>query len=171
MSNFASCQPSNMTRDLFVRHFSDVYEHSPWVAEVAFDSGLTANDDKVEVLHQKMSQILLNADQRKQLDLINAHPDLAGKAAMDRTLTESSTSEQAGAGIDQCTTEEFEKFTRYNNLYKARFQFPFIMAVKGANRFQILDSFEARIDNDLVTEFSQAITQINKIALFRLRDM
>ncbi|MGF1765375.1 2-oxo-4-hydroxy-4-carboxy-5-ureidoimidazoline decarboxylase [Aliivibrio kagoshimensis] len=171
MSHFVSCQPSTMTRELFVSHFADVYEHSPWVAEAAFDSGLTGNDDKIEVLHQKMSQILLSADKKKQLDLINAHPDLAGKAAMDGTLTESSTSEQSGAGIDQCTTEEFEKFTRYNNQYKARFQFPFIMAVKGANRFQILESFEARIDNDLETEFSQAITQINKIALFRLRDM
>src|SRR5699024_591159 len=98
-------------------------------------------------------------------------PDLAGKAALDGTLTEASTNEQAGAGIDQCTPEEFERFTKLNNAYKEKFQFPFIMAVKGSNRHQILAAFEERINNDYDAEFERAVNEINKIAEFRLSAM
>ncbi|NOI38937.1 2-oxo-4-hydroxy-4-carboxy-5-ureidoimidazoline decarboxylase [Vibrio sp. 070316B] len=171
MTEFRSCQPTTMDRDTFVAHFADVYEHSPWVAEAVYDQGLNAEDDYIENLHLKMASTLLNADQGKQLALINAHPDLAGRAAVNGELTESSTKEQAGAGIDQCSAEEFEKFTSYNNSYKSRFNFPFIMAVKGANRYQILESFEMRLGNDSETEFATAIQEINKIAMFRLWDM
>ncbi len=115
-----------------------------------------------------MSDILLSANHADQLALINAHPDLAGKAAIQGELTESSTNEQAGAGIHQCTAEEFARFTELNDAYKAKFQFPFIMAVKGSNRHQILASFEKRIHNDADAEFKEALAQINLIALFRL---
>ncbi|PMH75527.1 2-oxo-4-hydroxy-4-carboxy-5-ureidoimidazoline decarboxylase, partial [Vibrio cyclitrophicus] len=117
MTKFRSCQPTTMDRDIFVAHFADVYEHSPWVAELVYDQGLNAEDDHIENLHLKMASTLLSADQGKQLALINAHPDLAGRAAVNGELTESSTKEQAGAGIDQCNAEEFEKFTSYNNSY------------------------------------------------------
>jgi OHCU decarboxylase len=160
-----------MVRDEFVSSFADIYEHSPWVAESVFDAGLDADDNHIESLHLKMSMTLLNASEQKQLDLINAHPDLAGRAAVNGELTAASTAEQAGAGIDQCSEEEFAKFTTYNNSYKNRFNFPFIMAVKGANRYQILESFEMRLGNDSETEFATALNEINKIALFRLRDM
>jgi OHCU decarboxylase len=160
-----------MVRDEFVSSFADIYEHSPWVAESVFDAGLDADDNHIESLHLKMSMTLLNASSQKQLDLINAHPDLAGRAAVNGELTAASTAEQAGAGIDQCSEEEFAKFTTYNNSYKNRFNFPFIMAVKGANRYQILESFEMRLGNDSETEFATALNEINKIALFRLRDM
>jgi OHCU decarboxylase len=171
MTQFKRCKPTEMVRDEFVSCFADIYEHSPWVAESVFDSGLDPDDDHIESLHLKMSMALLNAAESKQLDLINAHPDLAGRAAINGELTAASTAEQAGAGIDQCSEEEFAKFTTYNNSYKSRFNFPFIMAVKGANRYQILESFEKRLGNDSETEFVTALNEINKIALFRLRDM
>lgn len=171
MVGFSHCQPTTMNRSDFVAHFADVYEHSPWVAESVFDEVLTEQDDHIESLHQRMSDILLAASKDKQLALINAHPDLAGRAAVNGELTEASTSEQAGAGIDKCSEEEFKRFTHFNNSYKSRFNFPFIMAVKGANRYQILESFEVRLNNDSETEFAKAIEEINKIALFRLRDM
>ncbi|MFC5077801.1 Uric acid degradation bifunctional protein [Vibrio thalassae] len=171
MAQFKSCTPTTMVREEFVACFADIYEHSPWVAESVYDAGLDSDDNQIENLHQKMSMTLLNASQQKQLDLINAHPDLAGRAAVNGELTAASTAEQAGAGIDQCSEEEFAKFTTYNNSYKNRFNFPFIMAVKGANRYQILESFEMRLGNDSETEFATALNEINKIALFRLRDM
>ncbi|WP_417617914.1 2-oxo-4-hydroxy-4-carboxy-5-ureidoimidazoline decarboxylase [Oceanisphaera sp.] len=171
MSRFTGCTPSTMGRAEFVAAFADIYEHSPWVAEQVFDQGLTRDDDQIEQLHSRMAAVMNNADQQAQLEVINAHPDLAGKAAVEGTLTLASTHEQAGAGIDQCSAEEFARFTELNQAYRAKFRFPFIMAVKGANRHQILAAFEARIHNDYDTEFARAVQEINKIAEFRLRAM
>ncbi|MFJ7313465.1 2-oxo-4-hydroxy-4-carboxy-5-ureidoimidazoline decarboxylase [Pseudomonas sp. NPDC098747] len=171
MSCFQTLQPSTLSRDAFVNAFADIYEHSPWVAEKAYDLGADASIDEIdeiETLHQRMSDILLSADHASQLALINAHPDLAGRAAVQGELTEASTNEQAGAGIHQCTAEEFQRFTELNDAYKAKFKFPFIMAVKGSNRHQILAAFETRIHNSVDTEFKCALAEINKIALFRL---
>jgi OHCU decarboxylase len=168
MTPFKSLSPSTLSRDEFVAAFADIYEHSPWVAEKAYDLGQGPELDQVETLHQRMSDILLSADHASQLALINAHPDLAGKAAVQGQLTEASTHEQAGAGIHQCTAEEFSRFTELNDAYKAKFKFPFIMAVKGSNRHQILAAFETRIHHSAVTEFKEALAQINKIALLRL---
>ena len=169
MTAFKGLRPSEMDRTTFVATFADIYEHSPWVAEQVFDQGGTAGLDEVEALHRRMSQVLLSADQPAQLALINAHPDLAGKAAVQGELTASSTSEQAGAGIHQCTPEEFRRFTELNTAYKARFGFPFIMAVKGSDRHQILAAFERRIHHSAEAEFDCALAEINKIALFRLQ--
>ncbi|MHA6493434.1 2-oxo-4-hydroxy-4-carboxy-5-ureidoimidazoline decarboxylase [Pseudomonas borbori] len=169
MSRFQTLTPSRLSREDFVKVFADIYEHSPWVAEQAFDRGVDASLDDVDGLHQRMADLLLSADHATQLALINAHPDLAGKAAVRGELTESSTSEQAGAGIHECTAEEFARFTELNDAYKAKFGFPFIMAVKGSNRHQILAAFEARIHNAPEQEFACALAEINKIALFRLR--
>lgn len=171
MTQFRFCKPSEMSKDEFVSHFGEVYEHSPWVAESIFGDGLQPSDDDVDALHQRMAATLLNAGREQQLALINAHPDLAGRAAVNGELTAASTAEQAGAGIDQCSPEEFAQFTAYNSQYKSRFNFPFIMAVKRANRYQILESFEERLGNDSEAEFARALKEINKIALFRLREM
>ncbi|MBA1200910.1 2-oxo-4-hydroxy-4-carboxy-5-ureidoimidazoline decarboxylase [Pseudomonas capeferrum] len=168
MTAFKTLKPSTLDRATFVRTFGDIYEHSSWVAEKAFDLGQLHELDEVEALQQRMSDILLSAGHAEQLALINAHPDLAGKAAIQGELTQSSTDEQAGAGIHQCTAEEFARFTALNDAYKAKFQFPFIMAVKGSNRHQILAAFEKRIHNDVDAEFKEALAQINLIALFRL---
>lgn len=171
MSHFKTLTPSTLSREVFVATFADIYEHSPWVAEQAYDKGQGAELDNIETLHARMSDILLSADHAAQLALINAHPDLAGKAAVQGQLTEASTHEQAGAGIHQCTAEEFQRFTELNTAYKAKFVFPFIMAVKGSNRHQILAAFETRIHNSMETEFNCALAEINKIALFRLQSL
>lgn len=171
MSRFQTIKPSSLQRDAFVAAFADIYEHSPWVAEQAYDQGVDESLDEIEVLHQRMSRILLNAPRETQLALINAHPDLAGKAAVRGELTASSTSEQAGAGIQQCTAEEFARFTELNAAYKDKFGFIFIMAVKGSNRHQILAAFEERLHNTPQQEFERAVSEINKIALFRLQTM
>nr|WP_194718559.1 2-oxo-4-hydroxy-4-carboxy-5-ureidoimidazoline decarboxylase [Pseudomonas typographi] len=165
---FSHLTPSQLDRQGFIAAFGDIYEHSPWVAEAAFDSAHGTELDQVESLHQHMSQALHRAGRERQLALINAHPDLAGKAAVAGELTAASTREQAGAGIHECTAEEFARFTALNSAYKARFGFPFIMAVKGSNRQQILAAFEQRIGHTPEQEFRCALAEIDKIALLRL---
>ncbi|MFL1416100.1 2-oxo-4-hydroxy-4-carboxy-5-ureidoimidazoline decarboxylase [Pseudomonas fildesensis] len=168
MTSFQTLKPSTLSRDEFIQAFADIYEHSPWVAEKAFDLGQDSSIDEIETLHQRMSDILLSADHASQLMLVVAHPDLAGRAAVQGQLTAASTGEQAGAGIHQCSSDEFSRFTELNEAYKAKFKFPFIMAVKGSNRHQILAAFETRIHHSVETEFKCALAEINKIALFRL---
>ncbi|SDH50067.1 2-oxo-4-hydroxy-4-carboxy-5-ureidoimidazoline decarboxylase [Pseudomonas panipatensis] len=171
MSRFQTLTPARLDRAAFVAAFADIYEHSPWVAEKAYDLGVDDSLNEIEALQQRMADILLSASRDAQLALINAHPDLAGKAAVRGELTASSTSEQAGAGIHQCTAEEFARFNALNDAYKARFGFPFIKAVKGSNRHQILAAFEERIHNTPEQEFQTALAEINKIAMFRLQQL
>ncbi|KAF1052501.1 MAG: Uric acid degradation bifunctional protein [Stenotrophomonas maltophilia] len=171
MSRFQTLTPASLERAAFVAAFADIYEHSPWVAEKAYDLGVDDSLNDIEALHQRMADILLSASHTAQLALINAHPDLAGKAAVRGELTASSTAEQAGAGIQDCTPEEFARFTELNDAYKARFGFPFIKAVKGSNRHQILAAFEERIHNTPEQEFQTALAEINKIAMFRLQTL
>ena len=171
MSHFQTLTPTQLSRAEFVAVFRDIYEHSPWVAERTFDCGLATDANTIQGLHQRMSTQMLQADKDLQLALINAHPDLAGKAAVRGELTEASTAEQSGAGIHLCTGPEFARFTKLNAAYKAKFAFPFIMAVKGSNRHQILAAFEERIHNEVDTEFRRALAEINKIALFRLQTL
>lgn len=171
MAHFITCTPTKLTREDFINKFGGVYEHSAWVAEKAFDLGLGSEDNDPEILHAKMAEILNSADHIAKMGVILAHPDLAGKAAIAGELTPESTSEQAGAGINLCSAEEFGQFTSLNKAYKAKFNFPFIMAVKAANRHLILAAFEQRLTNTAAQEFATAIEQINKIALFRLREL
>lgn len=169
MSNARAFKPSALSRAAFIQAFADIYEHSPWVAERAYDLGPNCELDDIDNLHARMSRVLLQASSDEQLALINAHPDLAGKAAVRGELTQASTDEQAGAGIHQCTPDEFQRFNELNQAYKARFGFPFIMAVKGSDRHRILAAFETRIHNTPQAEFACALAEINKIALFRLQ--
>ncbi|KPY56104.1 hypothetical protein ALP50_02495 [Pseudomonas syringae pv. spinaceae] len=99
MSELQNPKPSSLSRDAFIAAYADIYEHSPWVAEQAFDQGAGPELDQLDTLHARLSDILLNATHAQQLALINAHPDLAGKAAVKGELTQASTDEQAGAGI------------------------------------------------------------------------
>ena len=163
-------RPSQMDKTQFVTTYGDVCEHSPWVAERAFDRGLNEQHDDPVRLAEHMGQVLSDASPEEQLQVIRAHPDLAGKAAAAGELTNDSTREQAGAGLDQCTPEELERFTRLNESYKARFGIPFIMAVKGGNRHTILAAFEQRLNNSAEQERQEAVVQINRIARFRLED-
>lgn len=169
MSHFRTLQPSQLNRAEFVAALGDIYEHSPWVAEQAFERLSPQQRDDIEAVHACMSQVVADADRTTLLALINAHPDLAGKAAVQGELTAASTQEQAGAGISQCTPDEFQRFTSLNDAYRARFGFPFIMAVKGSDRRQILAAFETRIGHSPDDEFACALREIDKIALFRLQ--
>jgi OHCU decarboxylase len=171
MSSLFTEKPSQMTEARFIEVFGGVYEHSAWIAESVFKSSLTDQKDTVESLSECFKAMLESASQAQKLTLINAHPDLAGKAAAEGTLTKESTSEQSGAGIDQCTAKEFARFQQLNASYKRKFNFPFIKAVKGSNRHIILSAVETRIHNDWDTEYQQAISEIHKIALFRLQDI
>jgi 2-oxo-4-hydroxy-4-carboxy-5-ureidoimidazoline decarboxylase len=154
-----------MGRADFVAILGDVFEHSPWVADEAWAPAPYAG---VDGLHEAMVGAVRRAGPDRQLTLIRAHPDLAGKAAVAGDLTEDSRREQAGAGLDQCTAEEFARFQTLNDRYKDKFGFPFIIAVKGAGRAEILDSFAERLQNDRNTEFNRALDEIARIARFRL---
>ena len=164
--------PSGLDRTQFVTLYGRVYEHSPWIAEAAWSMGLKkAQHDTVEGLHEALAEIVDAASHERQLALLNAHPDLAGRLAVRGELTTESTSEQASAGLDKCSPEEFRRFTALNETYRVKFPFPFIMAVKGKSRAEILDAFERRIHNDEDAEFRTALTEVHKIALLRLRDL
>jgi OHCU decarboxylase len=163
--------PSGLDRTQFVALHGRVYEHSPWIAEMAWLRGLEARHDTVEGLHQALAAIVDAAPRERQLALLNAHPDLAGRLAVSGELTAESTSEQASAGLDKCSPDEFRRFTELNEAYKRKFPFPFIMAVKGKSRAEILKAFEHRIHNAEDIEFRTALSEVHKIALIRLRDL
>ena len=170
-SPFQSCRPSQLSRPDFIARFGGVYEHSPWIAEAVYDAGLGPEADVVEELHRRMSDVLLGAGADAQLAVLRAHPDLAGKAAVAGQLTADSRREQAGAGIDQCSAAEFARFSELNGAYRQKFEFPFIMAVTGAGRAEILAAFETRIHHGIAEEFALALAEVNKIAGFRLQRM
>ncbi|QJQ95550.1 MULTISPECIES: 2-oxo-4-hydroxy-4-carboxy-5-ureidoimidazoline decarboxylase [Halomonadaceae] len=161
--------PSSLSRDAFVQVYGEIYEHSPWIAALAWEAGLSQAQDTPAGLASAMGQVLNAASAERQLEVIRAHPDLAGKAALAGKLTQDSSREQAGAGLDQCSPEEFARFERLNEAYKARFGFPFVMAVKGQDRYAILTAFATRLDNSLDEERRTAIEQVNRIALLRLQ--
>lgn len=157
-----------LERARFVELFGGVFEHAPWVAEQAFDAGPFHS---IEALHGAMVDAMRRAPREQQLALIRAHPDLAGRAAIAGKLTAASTAEQASAGLDQCTPSEFERFLELNDKYKAKFCFPFILAVKGRTRAEILAAFERRLNSSVEAEFKEALNQIAQIARLRLADL
>ena len=160
--------PSRLERDEFLAVFGAVYEHSPWIAEAVFEAGLNARHDRIAGLHEAMRAAVEASARDRQLALLRAHPDLAGRLAVGSELTRHSTSEQAGAGLDKCTAAEFARFTALNDAYKAKFGFPFIMTVKGRTRGEIFRAFERRLGSDAATEFRTALDEVHKIALLRL---
>jgi OHCU decarboxylase len=164
-------RPSRLSRTLFVERFGGVYEHSPWIAEAAYDAGLTAEADSVEGLARALSAAAAKMTDERKRALIQAHPDLAGKLALAKALTTESTQEQADAGLDRLGPEELAKFTQYNDAYRARFGFPFVMAVKGATKADILAAFKRRLMNDADTEARIALAEIDRIAALRLKDI
>ena len=152
-------------RAAFIAQYGGIYEHSPWVAETLFDQGpANAPLDNIG----PMAAIVEGASHELQMTLLCAHPELAGKLAKSGALTDESTSEQANAGLDQCSEKEFEEFTSLNTKYRATFGFPYILAVRGRNRHEILDNFRARVANDTATEFREALNQVHQIARLRL---
>ncbi len=153
----------------FVARYGGIYEHSVWVAEEAAPFADGAGE--IERIAAIMADCVDNASAERQLELIRAHPDLAGKAQVAGELTEDSTVEQARAGLDHCTAEEYEQFQSLNRDYHDKFGFPFVMAVRDSGRSEILAAFESRLQNDSTTEFETALAEIHKIARLRLDAM
>lgn len=168
---FSDNPPSRATRDLFVEKFGGIFEHSPWIAEKAHNAGLGAANDTAEGLHFAMKTQFRLADEEARLGVLRAHPDLAGKLAAAKRLTAESTAEQASAGLDALTDEERQTFTEMNERYTTKFGFPFIIAVKGLTKSDILTAFKTRVDNSREQEFATACLQVERIALLRLKDM
>jgi OHCU decarboxylase len=167
-ASISSDELQRLERARFVELFGGVFEHAPWVAERAFDAGPFHD---IEALHGAMVEAMRRAPREQQLALIRAHPDLAGRAAVAGELTAASSAEQASAGLEQCTPAEFERFRELNDKYKEKFRFPFILAVKGRTRAEILVAFEQRLDHAPEAEFEEALNQIARIARFRLEDL
>ena len=166
-----SPRPSTLRRAAFVEAYGGIYERSPWVAEAVYDAGIEPGDDGAAALAGRMGQVVDAADGDARLTLLRAHPELAGRLAVAGNLTAESTAEQASAGLDRCTSEEFAEFHVLNQRYNARFGFPFIVAVRGLSRQDILEAFRNRAGNDCETEFATALQQVHRIARLRLEAM
>ena len=158
---------NEMDEDEFVDAFGDVAEHSPWVAAVAADH---------RPFHSRAAMIgafthaVQHADHARQRTLLLTHPDLAGRAAIAGELAHESKKEQAGAGLDKLTADEFRRFTEMNAAYRDRHGIPFIFAVRGATKHDILKGYESHLGNDPEAEFRNALGQVERIISFRLED-
>lgn len=168
MSRSLASRPSALPKPVFVAAYGGIYEHSPWVAEGAWPEVEAGRAETPEAMAAVMAAVVDAAPRDQQLALIRAHPELAGRAAIAGEMAEASRREQSGAGLDQCSPEEFAAFQRLNADYNAKFGFPFIIAVKGLTRADILAAFERRLGNDPDAEFAEALRQIHRIAAFRL---
>lgn len=160
-----------LSRNDFVARFGGVFEHSPFIAERAFDAGGITEPLTAHAVYSALVEIFRAASQTERLTVLRAHPDLAGKLAIAGGLTEDSRLEQAGAGLDRLTPLEHARFTALNDAYVEKFDFPFIIAVRGLDKSDILEAFQVRIDNDRETEFETATAQVEKIALLRLKSL
>lgn len=151
----------------FVAAFGFLFEHSPWVVERAASWRPFVDYDD---MHAKLMDVVTEAGADERLALIRAHPELAGKAAIDRTLTAESTAEQASAGLDRLTADEFARFHELNAAYAERFGFPFIICVRLTDKAGILAAMERRLGHDRDTEVAEAIAQVGEIVRLRLLD-
>jgi 2-oxo-4-hydroxy-4-carboxy-5-ureidoimidazoline decarboxylase len=156
---------NGLDRAAFVAAVAGVFEHSPWVAEGVADARPFAS---VDALHTAMVRVVDAAGADRQLALIRAHPELAGKAMVRRELTADSAGEQAGAGLTQCSPAEFALLQELNARYNVKFGFPFILAVKGRDRAAIIGEFVRRVEADRATEFAECLAQIGRISRLRL---
>jgi 2-oxo-4-hydroxy-4-carboxy-5-ureidoimidazoline decarboxylase len=149
----------------FVDLLGGIFEHSPWVAErVHGERPFASGDD----LHRKMVAEVRQASVEQRRELLCQHPELAGKEADAGSLTDASKREQAGAGLNQCSAEELTRIKHFNQAYAAKFGFPFIIAVTGLDKLQIMAAMQQRLDHAAETEFATAIGEVEKIALIRL---
>lgn len=155
---------NDLTKEQFTEALGAVFEHSPWVAEQAYEA---RPFHTVDELHDAMVKVVVNSPEESKIALFRAHPDLATRIK----IGDYSTKEQQGAGLDRLTPEEFEVFSASNQRYTDKFGFPFILAVRGKDKSDILAAMEARIDNSLKEEADEALWQIARITKFRLHDL
>ena len=157
---------NKLSKSEFIKVFANIFENARWIAEELHNQKPFDNFDE---LSSKMLNIFETATKEKQLKILNAHPDLASKTKIN-LLTPDSLKEQTSVGLDQCTKEEFNEFVKLNDSYK-KFGFPFILAVKGKTKIEILNNFKKRISSDPETEFDEAIKQVKLIASLRLEEL
>ena len=160
--------PSRMDAENFMATFGGVYEHSPFIAQRAFEAELGAANDTPFGIHFALRNQFRLASEDERLGVLRAHPDLAGKLAAAKRLTADSTAEQASAGLDALTDAEREAFTDLNTRYVEKFGFPFIIAVRDNSKASILEAFRQRLENDRATEFATACAQVERIAQLRI---
>ncbi|ARM89494.1 2-oxo-4-hydroxy-4-carboxy-5-ureidoimidazoline decarboxylase protein [Rhizobium sp. CIAT894] len=160
-----------VSRQDFVSRFGGVFEHSPFIAERAYDAGGVIAPLTASGVHAVLAAVFRAASREERLGVLRAHPDLAGRLAISGELTEDSRKEQSGAGLDRLSPAEHARFTELNSAYVEKFGFPFIIAVKGLGKDDILAAFETRISNGRDEEFATATAQVERIALLRLTSM
>jgi len=158
---------NKLSRSEFVEIFANIFEKTKWIAEKLYNQ---KPFDDFKDLCSKMLGIFETAGKETQLKILEAHPDLADKVTVN-LLTSNSRSEQSNAGLDQCSEEEFNEFKNLNKSYRQKYGFPFVIAVKGKNKIEILSEFRKRILNSVDEEFNEAIIQIGKIANLRLNEI
>lgn len=151
----------------FIGRFGFLFEHSPWIVIEAEKRRPFAD---VAAMEAAMAAIVAEADQHDQIKLLRAHPELASKAAVDKTLTDASNAEQASAGLDRLSQDEFDRFHDLNQRYRHRFGFPFIICVRLTDKAGILAAMEQRLNHDETTEIATALAEIGKIVHLRLKD-
>lgn len=164
-------RPSQMSRDRFVGRFGGIYEHSPWIADRAWDLELGPAHDTPIGLANALARVFRTASAAERLGVLNAHPDLAGKLAQAKRLTPESSAEQASAGLDALTDAERAQFESLNRDYVAKHGFPFIIAVRDHTKASILAAFQQRINHSTETETETAAAQVERIAELRLQEM
>ena len=159
-----------INKDKIIDILGSVYEHSSWVPErlISFDIKIIKNSDELFI---KMKSIVECASDKEKLKLLCAHPELGNKLQKLNNLTDFSKLEQKSAGLDQCSDEEFETLMRLNKEYRAKFNFPFIIAVKGLTKANIIDEMKKRVENSYNQEFNTALKEVHKIAKMRLDDI
>ena len=162
----SSCQSGvhgdGNSEEEFLRTYGTVYENSVWIARQAWRSGVECGSPDAVVA--ALRAVVGTASENAQLELLRAHPDLAGRLALRDALTPE-------AGLDQCSPDELAAFQNLNERYTRKFGFPFILAVRGRTRAQILSKFRQRVENDTHTEFREALEQVHRIARFRIEEV
>ena len=157
---------NKLSKSEFIKVFANIFENARWIAEELYNQ---KPFDNFGTLSSKILSIFETATKEKQLKILNAHPDLANKTKIS-FLTPDSLKEQTSVGLDLCTEKEFNEFKKLNNIYK-KFGFPFILAVKGKTKMEILNNFRKRISSDLEIEFDEAVKQVKQIASLRLKEL
>jgi len=157
---------NKLSKSEFAKVFANIFENARWIAEELYNQKPFGD---FKELSSKILDIFEKATKKKQLKILNAHPNLANKTKISQ-LTPDSLKEQASAGLDRCTEEEFKEFKKLNNTYR-KFGFPFILSVKGKTKIDILNNFRKRISSDPEVEFNEAIKQVKQIASLRLKEL
>ena len=158
---------NKLSQSEFTKVFANIFENASWIAEKLYNQ---KPFNSFEELSSKMIDIFETSSIEKKLEILNAHPDLADKTKIS-SLTPDSKKEQNSAGLDQCTGDEFNEFKKLNDLYKKKYNFPFILGVKGKNKNEILDNFKKRISSNPEIEFDEATKQVKQIAILRLEEL